>query len=104
MATLLRHSKTLLTQPWQADHVKDTHQGPMVWEVKSVACWLPRGDGVVGPYWLIVARNVLNPDEQKFFLSNASAGVPLAVIIHGPFVTRRVSEGVVTFRPRSRFG
>ena len=100
MATLLRHSKTLLTQPWQADHVKDTHQGPMVWEVKSVACWLPRGDGVVGPYWLIVARNVLNPDEQKFFLSNASAGVPLAVIIHGPFVTRSVSEGVVTVRPR----
>ena len=85
VATLLRHSKALLTQPWQAYHVKDTHKGPMVWEVKSVACWLPRGDGVVGPYWLIVARNVLNSDEQKFFLSNASAGVPLAVLVHVAF-------------------
>ena len=75
---LLRHSKALLTQPWQAYHVKDTDKGPMVWEVKSVACWLPRGADVVGPYWLIVARNVLNPAEQKFFLSNAQAGVPLA--------------------------
>ena len=65
----LRHSKALLTQPWQASHVKDTDKGPMVWEVKSVACWLPRGTGVVGPYWLIVARNVLNPAEQKFFRS-----------------------------------
>jgi SRSO17 transposase len=85
VATLLRHSKALLTQPWQAYHVKDTHKGPMVWDVKSVACWLPRGDGVVGPYWLIVARNVLNPDEQKFFLSNASAGVPLSVLVHVAF-------------------
>ena len=78
---LLRHSKALLTQPWQAYHVKDTDKGPMVWEVKSVACWLPRGAGVVGPYWLIVARNVLNPAEQKFFLSNAAAGVPLPVLL-----------------------
>ena len=85
VATLLRHSKALLTQPWQAYHVKDTDKGPMVWEVKSVRCWLPRGDGVVGPYWLIVARNVLNPDEQKFFLSNASSGVPLPVLLHVAF-------------------
>ena len=85
VATLLRHSKTLLTQPWQAYHVKDTDKGPMVWEVKAVACWLPRGQGVVGPYWLIVARNVLNPAEQKFFLSNASAGVPLSVLLHVAF-------------------
>ena len=82
---LLRHSKALLTQPWQAHHVKDTDKGPMVWEVKSVACWLPRGAGVVGPYWLIVARNVLNPAEQKFFLSNAQAGVPLPVLRHVAF-------------------
>jgi len=83
--TLLRHSKPLLTQPWQAYHVKDTDKGPMVWEVKSAACWLPRGDGVVGPYWLIVARNPLNHAEQKFFLSNASAGVPLPVLLHVAF-------------------
>ena len=82
---LLRYSKALLTQPWQAYHVKDTDKGPMVWEVKSVACWLPRGEGVVGPYWLIVARNVLNPAEQKFFLSNAQAGVPLPVLLHVAF-------------------
>ncbi len=57
----------------------------MVWEVKAIAGWIPRSDGVVGPYWLIVARNVWNPDEQKFFLSNACSGVPLPVLVHVAF-------------------
>lgn len=85
LETLLRHSKPLLTQPWQKYYVKDTDKGPMVWEVKSAACWLRRGNGVVGPYWVVVARNALNPAEQKFFLSNASAGVPLPVLLHVAF-------------------
>ncbi len=46
---------------------------------------MKRGDQVVGPYWLVVARNVLHPDEIKYFLSNASAGVPLEVILHVAF-------------------
>ena len=82
---LLRHSKVLLTQAWQAYRVKDTNNGPLVWEVKCCPCWLPRGDGVVGPYWLIVARDVLHPDDLKYFLSNAAAGVPLPVLLHVAF-------------------
>ena len=62
--TLLRYSRPLLCQPWQACHIKDTDKGPQVWEVKFAPCWLPRGDGVVGPYWLIIARNVLDRDER----------------------------------------
>jgi hypothetical protein len=47
---------------------------------------LPRGGGVVvGPYWLIVARNALNPDEIKYFVSNAASGVPLPAILHVAF-------------------
>ena len=83
--TLLRYSRPLLCQPWQACHIKDTDKGPQVWEVKFAPCWLPRGDGVVGPYWLIIARNVLDRDERKFFVSNAGAGVPLPVVLHVAF-------------------
>lgn len=36
----------------------------MVWEVKFTPCWLPRGEGVGGPYWLIQARNALDPSEN----------------------------------------
>lgn len=83
--TLCRYSRGMMRQPWQKYHIKDTDKGPMVWEVKVARCWLPRGDGVAGPYWLIMARNALDPSEGKYFLSNAGAGVPLAVILHVAF-------------------
>jgi SRSO17 transposase len=83
--TLLRHSRPLMQQPWQPYRIKDTDKGPQVWEVKSAPCWLPRGNGVVGPYWLVIARNVLNREELKYFLSNAGAGVPLPVVVHVAF-------------------
>ncbi len=83
--TLRRYSKPLMQQPWQAYRVKDTNTGPQVWEVKYAPCWLPRAGGVVGPYWLVVARNVLNRDEVKYFVSNAGAGVPLSVVLHVAF-------------------
>lgn len=85
VATLLRYSRPLLRQPWQAYRVKDTDKGPQVWEVKFAPCWLPRGAGVVGPYWLVVARNVLDRGEVKFFVSNAGGGVPLTVVLHVAF-------------------
>jgi SRSO17 transposase len=83
--TLLRYSRPLMRQSWQAYRIKDTDKGPQVWEVKFAPCWLPRGDGVVGPYWLVVARNVLDRDEVKFFVSNAGAGVPVTVVLHVAF-------------------
>ena len=85
VTNLLRYSKGLMTQSWRPYHIKDTDKGPMVWEVKAVRCWLPRGTGAVGPYWLIAARNVLDRDEVKFFLSNAAPGTPLEVILHVAF-------------------
>lgn len=82
---LCRYSHAMMRQPWQKWHVKDTDKGPMVWEVKFAPCWRPRDDGVAGPYWLIMARNALDPAEVKYFLSNAGAGVPLAIILHVAF-------------------
>jgi SRSO17 transposase len=82
---LLRYSRKLMTQPWHKYYVKDTDKGPLVWEVKTVPCWIPSASGVVGPQWLVVARNVLNPDELKYFIGDATAGVPLEVILHVAF-------------------
>lgn len=82
---LCRYSRAMMRQPWQRYYVKDTHKGAMVWEVKAAPCWLPRDGGVVGPYWLIIARNVLDPSEVKYFISNAAPGVPLPTILHVAF-------------------
>ena len=59
--------------------------GAMVWEARSAPFWIKRGDAVVGPYWLIAAHERLNPETSKYFLSNASAGVPLEVLLHVAF-------------------
>jgi SRSO17 transposase len=82
---LCRYSRPMLRQSWQRVHLKDTEKGPMVWEVKSAPFWLRRGDQVLGPYWLIHARNVLDPNEEKYFLSNARPGTPLEAILHAAF-------------------
>jgi SRSO17 transposase len=83
---LCRYSQAMMRQPWQRYYIKDTDKGPMVWEVKYAPCWLPRGNGCsVGPYWLVMARNALHPDEVKYFISNAAAGVPLSAILHVAF-------------------
>ena len=44
----------------------------MVWEVKHVLFYPKDAQGLPGkPYHLVVCRNVLNPDEIKYFISNA---------------------------------
>lgn len=82
---LLRYSHKLMTQPWRRFYIKDSDKGPMVWEVKVAPCWLPRGTGAIGPQWLVVARNVLDRKELKYFISNAAPGVPLEAIVHVAF-------------------
>jgi SRSO17 transposase len=82
---LVRWSRPMLYQPWTAFHIKDTNMGAMVWEVRAAPFWMKRGKQVAGPYWLIAARDRLDPDTTKYFLSNASAGVPLETMLHVAF-------------------
>src|SRR3990170_62070 len=80
-----RYSRPLAWQPWTRFHVKDTEKGPLVWEVKASPFWMWMAGKVRGPYWLVMARNVLDPKEQKYFLSNAAPGTPLEAILHVAF-------------------
>jgi SRSO17 transposase len=82
---LVRWSRPMTEQPWTLFHVKDTNMGAMVREVRSAPFWLKRGDRVVGPYWLIGIRDRIDQQAMKYFLSNASAGVPLEVLVHVGF-------------------
>lgn len=80
-----RYSWPLAWQAWTRFHVKDTEKGPLVWEVKASPFWMWMAGKACGPYWLVIARNVLDPKEQKYFLSNAAPGTPLEVILHVAF-------------------
>ena len=69
------YSRVFQKQPWQRFHIKDGENGPMIWEVKSAPFFRKRRDDLPSPMGrLIVARNVLNPDEVKYFVSNLCPG------------------------------
>jgi SRSO17 transposase len=60
-------------RPWVRYRIKETQKGPMVWEVKHQRFFPVDADGLPGePLHLVVARDVLNPEEVKFFVSNAT--------------------------------
>jgi len=82
VADLLRHSPILRKIPWEKFHIKDTTKGPMVWEAKAARFYLKRDGLPTWAHWLIIARNVQNPDEVKFFVSNAPEGTPVEVLLH----------------------
>jgi len=82
---LLLHSPVLRKIPWEKFHIKDTTKGPMVWEAKAVRFYLKRDGLPTRAHWLIVARNVENPKEVKYFVSNAPDGIPLEVLLHVGF-------------------
>jgi SRSO17 transposase len=82
---LCRFSRPMMRRSWSRFYLKDTEKGPIVWEAKAAEFWLRREGQIHGPYWLVVARNVLDPTEAKYFLSNASPGTPLETILHVAF-------------------
>jgi SRSO17 transposase len=84
---------SLRDQPWRRFRVKDGHKGPMVWEVKHLRFHPVGEDGLPGePLYLIVARDVLNLDELKFFVSNAPEGTRIQAMLLVAFSRWRVER------------
>lgn len=90
---ILKHSPVVRRVPWVAYHVKDGAKGPLVWEAKGVPFWIKDERGLpVGPYHLLICRNVLDPTEVKFFLSNAPADTPMTVLLLVAFARWRIER------------
>jgi SRSO17 transposase len=71
---LVKYSPVFREKSWQRYRIKDTGQGPEVWEVKWAVFWRKRGGGLPGRrHCLIVARNVLS-GEVKYFVANCVPG------------------------------
>ncbi|MCG3132202.1 MAG: IS701 family transposase ISRba4 [Phycisphaerae bacterium] len=90
---VLAHSPKLRRVPWIRYRVKDGEKGPMVWEAKGIPVWMKdESDLPVGPYRLLITRNVLKPDEVKFFLSNAAASAPVETLLRVAFSRWRIER------------
>jgi SRSO17 transposase len=89
---MVKYCDPFRQQPWVKFYVKDSTVGPEVWQVKSGRIYLKRDELPTRPHWLIVARNVLQPEVTKYFVSNAPAGTPLEVMLHVAFTRYRVEQ------------
>ena len=89
----LLEERTFVDQPWQRWRVKDGEKGPMIWEIKH-ALFTPKDeDGMPGePMHLMVARNVLDTEEVKFFVSNAAPKTPVQKLLLVGFSRWRVER------------
>lgn len=78
----LQSSPALIDQPWRTYHVKDTDKGPLVWEAKRVTIIVKDENDLPGLRleW-VAARNVLNREEVKYFVSDAAAEAPTGALL-----------------------
>ena len=89
----LLNDKRLVDQPWKRFHVKDGEKGPVIWECKHCMITIKDAQGLPGQrLHLLVARNVLGPEELKFFVSNGPAETRLETLLLVAFSRWRVER------------
>jgi SRSO17 transposase len=90
---LLQHSPALRDQAWTRYRVKDGQKGPLVWEVKHTHVTMKDDAGLPGlRLHLVVARNALDPNEIKFFVSNAPPDTDVQILLLVAFSRWRVER------------
>ncbi|MFZ1009061.1 MAG: IS701 family transposase [Candidatus Sulfotelmatobacter sp.] len=87
------YSPLFRREDWQSYRVKDGQKGPMVWKVKRVMVYLEDENGLpTAPHHLLVAINVLDPREVKYFLSNAPTGTSVETLLLVAFSRWRIER------------
>jgi SRSO17 transposase len=90
---VLKHSPVLRKVAWERYRVKEGEKGPMVWEAKRIPFWIKDEKGLpTGPYHLVIARPVLQPNEVKFFLSNAPEATAVETLLLVAFSRWRIER------------
>lgn len=90
---LLWWHPALKKQKWRRFRVKDGEKGPMAWEAKHVRITVADEEGLPGMrLHLVVARNVLDPSEIKFFVSDAPPKTKLQTLLLVGFSRWRVER------------
>ena len=89
---VLAYSPLMRKIPWQDYYVKDGSKGPMVWQAKRLKVYLADEQGLpTRPFHLLVARNALNHEQVKYFLSNAPEPTSVETLLRVAF-TRWIIE------------
>jgi SRSO17 transposase len=89
----LLNDPALRAQPWQRWRIKDGDKGPVVWACKQTFLTVKDENGLPGArLHLVIARNVLDPNEVKFFVSNAAPQTGIGTLLLVAFSRWRVER------------
>jgi SRSO17 transposase len=90
---MLKYSPSLRDQAWVRYRVKDGEKGPLVWEAKHTMIVVRDEHGLPDiSLHLLIARNVLDPSEIKYFVSNAPAQTAVTTLLLVAFSRWRVER------------
>ena len=82
---VVRSGSAFRGQSWRVLRLAQRTREDQVWRVKAARVWLSSGAGwSAGTYWLLWASSDAT-GEEKFFLSNAPEGAPVAVLVRVAF-------------------
>ena len=82
---LVAHSPVFRRQPWVGFYVKDSAKGPVVWEAKVATFYISHQGLPSRPVLLMVARNMRDHREIKYFASNGTARTPMEELMRVGF-------------------
>lgn len=78
---------------WEKYRIKESDHGPMVWEARRTRVVLKGSDGLPGrSLWLVQARNGLDANEIKYFVSNGSDEEPMDTLLIVAFSRWRIER------------
>jgi SRSO17 transposase len=68
-------------QAWQRATIKEGSKGPILCDFAFLRIIESRGGLPTAPVWLVIRRNLEQPDEVKFYFSNAPETIPLQDLV-----------------------
>ena len=90
---MLKYSPDLRDQPWVGYRIKDSQKGPIVWEAKHAMITIKDEEDLPGiRLHLVVARNLIDTDEVKYFVSNAPPETAVETLLLVGFSRWRVER------------
>ncbi len=91
---MLKYSPVLRDQEWVKYRIKDSDKGPVIWEVKECMIFIRSERPMEKPFRLVVARNVMNEEEEeiKYFVSNAPSEAAIDDLLLAAFSRWRVER------------
>ena len=80
VASVVMVESCLSAEAWQTLQIRDGAKGPLAFEFAAIQVWAMRHGEAGPPVWVLVRRSLDPTPEVKYYISNADASTPLAVL------------------------